>query len=352
MDYMSTFLTFSKEAWESFKETIAAVRWAPTMYSKEGMSYMRTAAAFMLLANVVELAGPYFIGQLAAAHSGEEVSQFNKLLGALCAVWMGGTIIERYGNNRREKGWNLNDRALRLKLSMEWFRKTPGEVLGEDRDVGANQIETGANTLSNLQFHVFFTGTSLVATVAALTIFLIATDTRAGLAITAVLLANIIFIFYVNHAIHKEMKVIGKEMREISNQLIEYWKSHSYIVATGNEHTVLEWLKTTMKGPWRRDYFRWGIWYAIVDGIRSCATAVALVYIIYHYAWGWDTATFVAVLGWLIIYREQFWVIADTQREITRGIEKIHALKTEFSKPESFDQGAFTKERNYDVFEF
>lgn len=342
-------MRFTEEAYGSLAETTAAIKWAPTMYSKRGMYYMRLAAVIMLIANAVELLGPYFIGQLAASHAGADISRFNELLGALALVWMSGTIIERYGSNRREKGWNLNDRAMRLKLTREWFKKTPGEIMSEDRDVGANQIESGASSLSNLQFSVFFTGTSIVATVTALTGFLIYTDATAGLAITVVLILNLICIFYVNHAIHVEMKVIGKEMRAVHNQLIEYWKQHQYIVGTGNEHTVLEWLKSAMHTPWQRDYYRWGVWYAIIDGARSCATASALVYIIYSYAAEWDTATFVSILGWLLVYREQFWMIADTQRQITREIEKIHALRLEFSKPCAFNQGAFTSEGDYDA---
>lgn len=344
MSYLDKFCDFTTEARQSFKETIAAIRWAPTMYSRKGMRYIYIAAGCMLLANAVELVGPYFIGQLAAAHAGMEVNTFNQLLGALALVWIGGTTIERYGNNRREKGWSFNDRAMRINLTREWYKKTPQEILSEDRDVGANQIESGANSLERLQHATYFSGISIVATVFVLTSFLIITDARAGLAISGVLIVNLIVIFYINHAIHKEMKVVGKKMRAIHNQLIEYWKQHTYIVATGNERTVIDWLTDAMKEPWHRDYIAWGVWYAIVDGIRSSLTAIALVYIIYQYSWEWNTATFVSILGWLLIYREQFGQIAQTQRQLTREIEKVHALETEFRKEPNFDQGAFTQE--------
>lgn len=345
MKYLQSFQSFTTDAWRSFEETVAAVRWAPTMYSKQGMVYIRIAAVLMLLANIVELLGPYFIGQLAAAHAGADVARVNLFLGALCLAWMLGTTIERVGSSKREKGWNPNDRAIRINFTAEWFSKTPGEVLSEDRDVGANQIESGANSLANVQFPLYFDGISILATVTALTGFLVLTDVRAGLAITGVLVANLVVIFYINHTIHVEMRVIGKEMRAIHNQLIEYWKQHPYIVATGNELTVLEWLRDAMEIPWQRDYYRWGVWYATVDGIRSCLTSIALMYIVYQYVWDWDTATLVSILAWLNIYREQFWRIADTQRKITREIEKIHAIRLEFSKPNRFDQGAIPKER-------
>ncbi len=261
-------------------------------------------------------------------------------------MWVGGTAIERYGSNRREKGWNLNDRAMRTNLTIQWYKKTPGEVMSEDRDVGANQIESGANSLANLQFALYFTGVSIMATVVMLTGFLIWADAQAGLWITFVLFVNIVVIFYINHAIYNESKVIGKQMRNVINQLIEYWKNHTYIVGTGNEHTVLNWLSEAMAEPWERDYYRWGIWYAIVDGVRSALTAIALILIIYWYAHTWDTATFTSILAWLLVYRQQFWQIADTQRQITREIEKANALKVEFSKPENFDQGAFNKGSN------
>ena len=335
-------LGFMSDAWQSFRTMLASVRWVPRMYSKRGMRYMRYALAIYVTANVLEQLAIYFGGQLIGGHGTHSYDTVLLLIGLLAGSWIGGIVLERLGNRVREWGWNLNDRGLYQNLTRQWKRKTPGETMAEDRTIGPYQIESSASRMHNMQFVIFFHLMNVGATILVTTGFILYTDVVAGATIVGVLLGNLVAIFFINHYVHERARVIDEKMRAITNRLVEYWQNSIYIVGTGNERTVLRWLKRAQLPVYLDDFRLWGTWYTTVDGLRSIVTNLVLVGILWYGYQSWETAELASMFGWLLVYREQFWQIADIQRQLARDAEPIHALRHELERPVAFEQGAFT----------
>ena len=333
---------FNRDAWQSFTTMLNSARWVPKKYSRRGMRYMRVALLIYIAANMLEQLAIYFGGQLIGDHGSIGTSGAAMQLALIGGSWISGVWLERIGNRVREWGWNLNERALRPNLTRDWERKTPGEMQAEDRSVGPYQLESSTGRMRNMQFTLFFHLMNVVATLSVTMSFIMLTDWLAGLMILGVLAGNLVVIFYVNHFVHIHARVIDSQMRHISNRLAEYWQHASYIVATGNELTVLRWLKRAQLPVYLYDYWLWGKWYTAVDGIRSTITNLCLVGILTYGYFAWETAALASMFGWLLVYREQFWQIADIQRELAKDAEPIHALREDLETPPAFEQGAFT----------
>jgi ABC-type multidrug transport system fused ATPase/permease subunit len=340
------FIDFTLDAWRSLGTMVASTCWVPSMYSVRGMQLMRYAVVVYVLASFLEQLAIYFAGQLIGGHQTHTISYASWLMLFLVSSWVAGIVLERVGNAVRELGWNLNDQGLYQNLTTGWFRKTPGEMMAEDRTVGPYQIESSASRMHNLQFTVFFQMMNVGSTVVVTTGFMAYVDLRAGLAVVLLLVGNLVAIFYINHYIHVLARVIDKNMRAIKNRLLEFWQNAVYVVGTGKELEVMDWLITTQKPVYQEDFWLWGKWYPVVDGLRSTITNVCLAAILWFGYQRWQTAEFASVFGWLIVYREQFWKIADIQRQIAREAEQIHALRVELEKPVAFEQGAFDTGRS------
>lgn len=341
MMYIQRCKAFTEDALQSFRTLVSSARWVPTMYSRRGMRYMRYAVVIYLVANVFEQCAIYFGGQLIGNHRQVSPEQAAYEAAMIGAMWVTGIWLERFGHRVREWGWNLNDRGLYQNLTRGWLRKTPGEMMAEDRTVGPYQIDSCASSMHEMQFTLFFRLMGISMTLIATTGFVLYTSLAAGGTLIGILLGNLIAIFYINHFIHIRARVIDEQMRRWRNRLMEFLQNSIYIVGTGNELTVMRWLKRAQLQPYLDDFQLWGKWYPIVDGIRATVTNVALALLLWYGYWQWSTAELASIFAWILAYRQQFWQIADVQRNLARDAEKIHALRSEYSQVEHFDQGAF-----------
>lgn len=341
MQLPQTYWGFTTEAWRSFMKTVDSARWVITMYSKRGLRYMRAALLVYVIANIIEQLAIYFGGQLLAGHHEQTSSQALFWMLLIIASWLISIGLQKIGDRIREWGWNLNDRVLYQKITRGWMRKSPGEMMAEDRTVGPYQIESSASSMHEYQFVIFFHLMEVAVTVAVITGFMLYVDLLLGVSIIGVLLGNLIGIFYFNHYIHKRARVIDKDMRALRNRLIEFLLNSVYVVGTGNERAVLRWLKRAQLQPYLADYKLFGVWLPVVEGLLSAVTHVCLGLIIWFGYERLETAEFIAVFGWMLVYRRQLMQFASIQRNLARDAEKIHALREELETKPAMEQGAF-----------
>jgi|GEM_PF-2839745 len=336
---------FTREAWESFKTTVKSTRWTISMYSGRGMRFMRYALAIYVVANIIEQLAIYFGGQLLAGHSTHTFDQALFWTVMIVGSWLVSIGLQKIGHRVREWGWNLSDRVLYQKITREWMKKSPGEMMAEDRTVGPYQLESSAAAMHEYQFTIFFHLMEVGVTVLVINGAMLYIDPLLGLAMIGILVGNLAAIFYFNHYIHVRARVIDKKFRAVKNRLTEFLLNSVYIVGTGNERTVLRWLKRAQLEPYLADYDLYGKWLPVVEGILSGITHVCLGLVMWLGFWRLETAEFIAVFGWILIYRRQLMQFADIQRNLARDGEKINAVSEELSIESKMDQGAFSNHK-------
>lgn len=333
--------SYITEAIRTLTLQVTTATWVVThMFSKSGVRYMKYATLIYLCSNLLEQLAPYFFGKLVAGHS---TSDDQTQLLYLCLIggsWLAGIVLERFGHMLREWGWNENARSVLTNLSREWFLKTPGEIMQEDRDIGANQIESSNEKMHQVQHTIFFELTEVMATLVTCLALITVVDWRTGVLLSCVLWLNIMVMFLTNHYMHKKMKTIDREIREIHNRLVEFWHNAIIVIAGAREESVLTWLRDESQAVYWNDYLLWGRWFTLTDGARSFLTNLSLTLIVYYSYQDWSVETLVAIFGWLLIFRAQLWRIGNIQRTLAKETERLHALRQAFAEPPAFDQRA------------
>ncbi len=341
---MRSFSTVLHEANTSAKETYDGCHW---IFTKLVSRYARKQASLALICLLVSIlclmAIPLTLKYIIDAYAQEDQTAAIYYLGftTVCAVVA--TIFGTLHDHFREKAWNRNYFTINIRLMRMLFSRTLDEILGENSEIGAEQIESTKDRAQNILYLLLFESPVVLATILSATIFIWFIDPVVGMCAICLTIFNLLWFFFFNTTIDAKMEIIDRDFRRAGRRLIEKLNLVLSAKAGGVEDKLVDETAAEIKGPLLADLKIWAYWFQYVDFTRRLVNALVppatLLYgIVYS---DWSTGSLAAISSWMFMISREYGFIGHLMRHLTSQVARVKAARQTLSTQSlfSYDKG-------------
>lgn len=325
---------------ETYTDTYRTMRWIwRDILSSRGRAYATRALWVLMIAMFTVMSTSYILKEIIDALSDDRRDDaLMLLLFGVGGVYLATNFFMALHEFYRELSWNDNYRSVVTNLSKMFFSRTLGELIAEDSEMGAEQIESAKDRVQNLLYLVLFESSQVLATIFAATVLMTIVDFVAA-ACTVVLIAfNIVWFLYFNTIIDNRMTEIDTEFRRANRRMVEKWGLVSSVKTSGAEDKTVGEIETEVSKPLLEDKKLWAYWFRRVDFCRLTINTIAVLGIL---AYGitisdWSVGDFAAIFAWQALIMEKFGFIGHLMRHATSSVSRIKAAREALTKQPNF----------------
>jgi ABC-type multidrug transport system fused ATPase/permease subunit len=265
-----------------------------------------------------------------ALSAGERETALWYVLYGIGGVLIVSQLMMGYQAFNRELAWNNNYQSVVTNLSRLFFMRTAGEMVAEDNEVGAEQVESAKDRIQNILYMILFEGPTFVLGMVAAALLVFTVDIYAGVIIVALIAFNIGWFLYFNSLIDEKMDEIDRGFRRANRRMIERWNFALSTKTNGVEEKVCAHINDEVTIPLAADRAVWAYWFIPIDVVRGCINNSMMVLILCYgvgYA-SWSGGDFAAVFVWLTMIIDRFGYIGHLMRHLTSQVVRVRAVRT------------------------
>lgn len=328
------------EARSSARQTYAGCRWIyDELISSESKRNMRFAIITLLLGVSCLMAIPFTVKLIIDAVSvGERETAMWWLLATL-VMSIGSVTFATLHDHFREHAWNRNYFSVHVGLVHKLYRRTLDELIGENSEIGAEQIESLKDRVQNILYLFLFEASLVVATILNANMYMFALDAGMALVLLLLTVMNILWFFHFNVSIDEKMEPIDKAFRRANRRLIEKINFATSVKAGGVEQKTEKEIGEELREPLDQDLQIWAYWFLYVDYVRRLINAAVPPFVVGYgiYFADWSGGTISAMATWSFMISREYGFIGHLMRHLTSQVARIKAAREALSTPPSFD---------------
>lgn len=324
---------------DTYYETKTSLFWVWGILSPYGRRKAMLSTGVLLLALFVGMGVTYVAKEVidALANNARDYALTLTIFG-VGGITVLTQLMTGYQAYTRELAWNDNYKSVINSLTALFFMRTAGEMVAENNEVGAEQVESAKDRIQNILYMILFEGPTFVLGMftAALLIFTI--DSLAGVSVFVLILLNIGWFLYFNSLIDEKMEEIDKGFRRANRRMIERWNFALSTKTNGVEDKVSEQISDEITEPLYADRAIWAYWFIPIDFIRGTVNNIALTGILCYgilYA-QWSAGDFAAIFFWLMTMLDRFGYVGHLMRHLTSQVVRVKAVRVALSNEPLF----------------
>lgn len=344
--------TVFRSVYDTYRETKTSLLWVWTILSPYGRK-KAVQSTFTLLAAL-------FVGMSVTYIAKEVIDALGQGLRAyaLCLTLFGiggvltvNQLMMGFQAFTRELAWNDNYKSVISSLTRLFFMRTAGEMVAEDNEVGAEQVESAKDRIQNILYMILFEGPTFVLGMFAAAVLIFTIDVYAGLVVLMLICLNVSWFLYFNSIIDEKVEVIDKGFRRANRRMIERWNFALSTKTNGVEDKISQQIADEVAEPLAADRAIWAYWFIPVDLVRGTFNNLVLTAILGYGIWfaQWSAGDFAAIFFWLMMMLDRFGYVGHLMRHLTSQVVRVRAVREVLSSEPVFryDVGIiFTGERS------
>lgn len=320
-------------------DNIDTLRWVwGEILGPRGRALALTALGLMLVATLMTTAVTFVVKELIDALAIGNRTRAGWFLAGILAILATGMSIHACHEYARELSWNDNFERTVSALSRLFFRRTVAELVSETNSVGAEQIESAKDRINNLLYLILFEGSGVIAVTLSTIVLATLIDPVAGVALCALVAANLYWFIRYNNAINKKVEHVDSSFRRAGRRLSERWQHALSVKSAGAEDQIDADTTAEIRRPLKADRKIWAEWYIWRNLRRSLGNCAAIVLILgYSIAHSqWSAGDFAAMFTLLYALIEKFGAIGHIMRHFTSLVARLKAVRVFLSAPPVF----------------
>jgi ABC-type multidrug transport system fused ATPase/permease subunit len=219
------------------------------------------------------------------------------------------------------------------------YSRTLDEIVAEDSEVGAEQIESLKDKVQNILYLFLFESSIVLTTIIAATGFMYLVDVYAGLFITALTIFNLLWFFILNTTLDEKMEPVDLAFRRATRRIVEKLNLVASVKAAGVEEKMVEEIASELTPPLQADFKVWGIWFLSIDTIRRVINMAAPILLLMYgvLTHTWTPGTLAAVSSWAFMISREYGFIGHLMRHLASQVARIKATREALSKAPAFN---------------
>ncbi|MEK7639186.1 MAG: hypothetical protein AAB388_03435 [Patescibacteria group bacterium] len=273
------------------------------------------------------------------------------LLLALSGVLTVGTVFGSFHDHYRERAWNQNFFTVHTRLVRKMFERPYDEIISEQSEVGAEQIESVKDKVQNILYLFLFESSIVFSTIIGATIFLFLTSTLAAVVAVLQTIFNLVWFFFCNAALDAKMGALDEQFRRFSRRTVEKLHMVASVKAGGVENKTAMQVGEEIKKPLAEDLQIWAYWFQRVDFSRRLINTLTPVGILaYGVHESWTAGTLAAVSSLMFMISREYGFIGHLMRHLAAQVARIRATREALTKKPAFDYNTgieFTEEKKH-----
>ncbi|MCB9814529.1 ABC transporter ATP-binding protein [Candidatus Nomurabacteria bacterium] len=350
---MKNMINLIRNANASTLDTYKGIHWVlMELVSPYARGCAVIALSFLLVSVGCLSAIPLTLQHIYDAYARGDLELAQNYLWYTLLISISGSFFGTLHDHFREKTWNRNYFTINVTLAQKLFDRTYDEILGENSEIGAEQIESTKDRAQNILYLLLFEAPVVIISIVTATIFIFLICSQAGAGLIFLTIFNLTWFYLFNTTIDRKMKPIDKTFRRANRRLVEKLNLAASVKASGVEKRVVEEVGEEFKMPLEQDLYIWAYWFQKFDSIRRLVNACAPVGVVL-YGITYTTMTvgeLSAVTSWVFTVSREYGFIGNLMRQLTSQISRIKAARESLSKPPLFNfEAGIIYERNKDV---
>ena len=314
---------------DTYLETKTSLWWVWTILSPYGRRKAIQSTVTLLIALFVSMSVTYIAKEVIdALGAGLRMYAFYLTLFGIGGVLVVNQLMMGFQAFTRELAWNDNYQSVISSLTRLFFMRTAGEMVAEDNEVGAEQVESAKDRIQNILYMILFEGPTFVLGMIAAAVLVFTIDIYAGVAVLFLIVLNLSWFLYFNSLIDEKMEVIDKGFRRANRRMIERWNFALSTKTNGVEDKISHQITDEIAEPLAADRAIWAYWFIPVDLIRGTFNNLVLTGILGYgiLLASWSAGDFAAIFFWLMMMLDRFGYIGHLMRHLTSQVVRVRAV--------------------------
>lgn len=336
---MTISMTLYRDARDSTAETYEGVRWVLSELISPYAKIRAAIALLFLFGSILCLTAiPFVMKYVIDAKAVGDITMALWYLNGILVIGVLATIFGSSHDHFREKAWNRNFFTIHVNLVHKLFRRTLNEIIGENSEVGAEQIESLKDRAQNIMYLLFFESPVVLVTIVTSTGFIFLIDASVGVAMCGLTAFNIAWFFFFNTYLDDKMGPIDEKFRRAGRRMIEKINMPSSIKTTGTELKIERQIGNEIAEPLAEDLKVWAYWFQLVDFWRRLVNTIVPYVVLYFgiTSTNWSLGELAAISGWVWAISREYGFIGHLMRHLTHQISRIKATRLALSKEPNF----------------
>lgn len=307
-----------------------------TAYAKQKIRY---ALTFLFAASAAAMALPYAMKYVIDAYSKGDARTAVFILLLVGGLAILQTMLASAHDFFRERAWNDNFRTVKERLVAKMYNRTLDEIVAEDSEVGAEQIESLKDEVRHILWILIFELPIVLLTIITSTAFLYLSDIFAGVVFSALTAFNILWFYFMNTSLSEKVEPIDLAFRRSTRRIVERLNLVASVKTAGVEEKMVKDVGIELEEPLRQDFVVWGLWFIPIDSVRRCINALSpalvLLYGVLYTDWSNGTLAAVATLAFLAT--SEYGNLGHLMRHLADHVVRIKATREALTKEPAFD---------------
>jgi len=337
---MKTLIQIWRAANDSAAETFAGCKWVwDELVSPYARTQVGFSLTFLFLSTIGLMAIPYLMRDVIDAYSNNDTAFALFVLTIAMVVGLLQTFCNSLHDHFRERAWNRNYHTIHTTLVRKMYGRTLDEIVAEDSEVGAEQIESLKDKVQNILYLFLFESPIVMTTVIVATGFVYVVDVRAGVFLTLLTVFNLLWFFLLNTSLDSKMEPVDRDFRRANRRIVEKLNLFASVKAAGVEDKMVAEIGTELTPPLQADFKVWGIWFISIDSVRRVINMLAPILLLMYgvVTQEWTYGTLAAVSSWAFMISHEYAHIGHLMRQLASQVARIKATREALSYAPDFD---------------
>lgn len=328
-----------QKATESAAETYRGCAWVFTElvsdYAKKQVCF---SLVFLIGSTTALMATQFIMKYVIDAHANGNTDQAVSHLWHIALIGAAGTICASLHDHFRERAWNRNYFTVHTRLVNRLFQRSLDEIISEDSEVGAEQIESLKDRVANIMYLFLFESSIVLATIFGATGFLFLVDQEVGFFALGLTTFNFAWFFFLNASLDEKMEPIDKAFRRATRRLVEKLNLAHSVKAGGVEKKIETQIGGELSEPLEKDFKIWGYWFQMIDFWRRLLNTLAPIIVLLFGVTSteWSSGTIAAVSSLIFMISREYGFIGHLMRHLASQVARIKATREALTIPPAF----------------
>jgi len=329
-----------RETNDVYREMYAGIAWIwNDVLSPYGKKNALRALGLLVIAMFAMMAVPLTIKEVVdAIHEGDSAHGIAWLIFGTGGVSLFGVLLISVHDHFRELAWNDNYSSVMNSLVRKLFERPLEELLGENNEVGAEQIESAKDRIQNILYLLLMESAQVLTSIIPVVLLMTIVDAIAGMCILALTIWNICWFLYFNTLIDEKMGDIDKDFRRANRRMIEKMYFCFSVKAGGVEEKVGKEIAKEIEKPLMADKAIWAYWFLYIEAVRKVINYTVPILILFYgiSVKGWTPGEITAIATWMFLISDKFGFLGHLMRHLTAQVARIKAVRTILASPPAF----------------
>lgn len=323
-----------------YKEMYKGLRWIWTdllsFYGKKNALY---ALALLIVAMFMLMTIPLTMKEVIdAVHRNNEQDAVWWLIFGTGGVTLCAVLLISLHDHFRELAWNDNYASVTHSLVQKLFERPLETLLGENNEVGAEQIESAKDRVQNILYLLLFESAQVLTAIIPVILLTATIDLVAGIGIFFLTIGNICWFLYFNTLIDEKMGDIDRDFRRANRRLIEKMYFCFSVKAGGVEDKIQQQIIVELACPLEADKRIWAYWFLYVETVRKVLNyTIPITILLYGISTAkWTPGELTAISTWMFLISDKFGFLGHLMRHLTAQVARVKAVRNALTEPLPF----------------